>query len=183
MQHPGEQYRLLPVHVPVLPPSRMMLLRNAARGHLDPYFSEVRIIREGRGAPAGMNPPGQHMADAWSSAEFWANKLLVEHRNSDGCVSSSAGERTRSMLVNRRTVTSFGILTAFICCWVLAFAALWRPPSLEKPLEAHKLPGSLCSGSKTTRCRRSKRLAHWHSVPYRGFVQTGTQRSTASSDD
>jgi len=36
------------------------------------------------GPSCGMNPPGQHVADAWSSAEFWANKLLVEHRNSDG---------------------------------------------------------------------------------------------------
>lgn len=35
------------------------------------------------GPACGMNPPPQHVTDAWSSSEFWANKLLVQHRNSD----------------------------------------------------------------------------------------------------
>ena len=29
---------------------------------------------------AGMNPPPQHVLDGWQSAEFWANKVLREHR-------------------------------------------------------------------------------------------------------
>ena len=29
-----------------------------------------------------MNVPAQHVADAWQSAEFFANKVLMEHRNS-----------------------------------------------------------------------------------------------------
>lgn len=36
-----------------------------------------------RPRPAGMNPPTQHVADAWQSAEFYANKVLMEHRNTD----------------------------------------------------------------------------------------------------
>lgn len=35
------------------------------------------------GPACGMNAPPQHIADSWSSAEFWANKLLVQHRNSE----------------------------------------------------------------------------------------------------
>ena len=31
---------------------------------------------------AGMNAPAQHVADAWQSAEFYANKVLMEHRGS-----------------------------------------------------------------------------------------------------
>ena len=27
-----------------------------------------------------MNPPPQHVLDGWQSAEFWANKVLREHR-------------------------------------------------------------------------------------------------------
>ena len=29
---------------------------------------------------AGMNPPAQHVLDGWQAAEFWANKVLREHR-------------------------------------------------------------------------------------------------------
>ena len=31
---------------------------------------------------AGLNPPAQHVLDSWQSAEFWANKVLREHRTS-----------------------------------------------------------------------------------------------------
>ncbi len=33
-----------------------------------------------------MNPPAQHVTEAWQSAEFYANKVLMEHRNTDRCV-------------------------------------------------------------------------------------------------
>lgn len=32
---------------------------------------------------AGMSPPAQHVQEAWQSAEFWANKILMEYRNKD----------------------------------------------------------------------------------------------------
>lgn len=30
-----------------------------------------------------MSPPAQHVQEAWQSAEFWANKILMEFRNKD----------------------------------------------------------------------------------------------------
>jgi hypothetical protein len=30
-----------------------------------------------------MPAPGQYVADCWQSAEFFVNKVLLEHRNSD----------------------------------------------------------------------------------------------------
>jgi hypothetical protein len=32
---------------------------------------------------AGMRLPAQHVEEAWQSAEFWANKVLMEFRNSE----------------------------------------------------------------------------------------------------
>jgi len=31
----------------------------------------------------GMSLPAQHVEDGWQSAEFWANKVLMEFRNSE----------------------------------------------------------------------------------------------------
>lgn len=32
---------------------------------------------------AGMNLPAEHITEAWQSAEFYANKVIMEHRNTD----------------------------------------------------------------------------------------------------
>ena len=44
-------------------------------------------------SPAGMNPPAQHVLDGWQSAEFWANKVLREHRASAPAQVSCLPER------------------------------------------------------------------------------------------
>lgn len=37
----------------------------------------------GFGVSVGMNPPAQHVEEAWQSAEFYANKVLIEFRSKD----------------------------------------------------------------------------------------------------
>ncbi|ACO67197.1 predicted protein [Micromonas commoda] len=36
------------------------------------------------GPETGMSLPGPHVTETWQSAEFYANKILVQHRNSEG---------------------------------------------------------------------------------------------------
>jgi adenylyl cyclase-associated protein len=36
------------------------------------------------GPDMGMSLPGPHVTETWQSAEFYANKILVQHRNTDG---------------------------------------------------------------------------------------------------
>jgi len=36
------------------------------------------------GPDAGMSLPGPHVSETWQSAEFYANKVLVQHRNTEG---------------------------------------------------------------------------------------------------
>ena len=36
------------------------------------------------GPDAGMSLPGPHVTETWQSAEFYANKVLVQHRNTEG---------------------------------------------------------------------------------------------------
>ena len=42
------------------------------------------------GPDAGMSLPGPHVTETWQSAEFYANKVLVQHRNTEGATPPAA---------------------------------------------------------------------------------------------
>ena len=60
------------------------MVLQSSDAHLSLCMPMLLIIRKKHmcAPAAGMNVPAQHVADAWQSAEFYANKVLMEHRNS-----------------------------------------------------------------------------------------------------
>ena len=68
---------------------RMMKLAATTEGRRTDAFNHLKVIAESvqclafvayQGPDMGMSLPMPHVAEAWQSAEFYANKILVEHK-------------------------------------------------------------------------------------------------------
>jgi len=77
--------------------AEMVEANKLAEGRRTPSFNHVKAVAEAiqalswlayTGPETGMNPPAQHVADCWSSAEFFANKVLMEFRSSGAAAST-----------------------------------------------------------------------------------------------
>lgn len=106
---------------------------------------------------AGMSLPPQHVDESWQSAEFYANKLLMEHRNTDAGATQVAWVRTLKEVFQR--------LKAYVRKHHLAGPA-WNPNGIPVS-EFQQSRSEKAAGGETDACAHASLL--WASGQSRPF--------------